>query len=98
MERGLLALHLEPETARLWALVKGDFLLAWDLVRLRTIGRWRVNWNLQAGTFQAAAFCGDSSQGFVAVGRSDILGPLLMRAGKPGRLEELVGSVPETVE
>eukprot|EP00403_Amphidinium_massartii_P003517 CAMPEP_0178375006 /NCGR_PEP_ID=MMETSP0689_2-20121128/2665_1 /TAXON_ID=160604 /ORGANISM="Amphidinium massartii, Strain CS-259" /LENGTH=1208 /DNA_ID=CAMNT_0019994985 /DNA_START=84 /DNA_END=3710 /DNA_ORIENTATION=+ len=89
--KGIVALHIEPETARLWALLKGGVLMAWDLVRLRALGRWRLHWRAHSDTFHPVAFCGNAEDGFFAVGRSDHVGPLLMRsAGSPSRLEDIL--------
>jgi len=54
------ALHLEPQSARLWAILDTGELLAWNLLQAQRLGSWRPQWPVaRAGTFQPMAICED---------------------------------------
>lgn len=57
------ALHLEPQSARLWAILDSGELLAWNLLQTQRLGSWRPQWPVASagGAFQPMAICEDSS-------------------------------------
>jgi len=90
-QRNITALHVQPQTGRLWALLGSDELQAWDLVGFRSLGRWRPQWPFSpAASFQAAAVCEDLSHGVFVMGRLSNGGreplPSLFRAELPVEL------------
>eukprot|EP00929_Paragymnodinium_shiwhaense_P069127 TRINITY_DN34867_c0_g1_i1.p1 TRINITY_DN34867_c0_g1~~TRINITY_DN34867_c0_g1_i1.p1 ORF type:complete len:1311 (-),score=224.56 TRINITY_DN34867_c0_g1_i1:43-3975(-) len=95
VERGLLALHLEPQSGRLWALIRGVVgaeLEGWDLHRFRSLGRRKVRWPVGVGArFSPAAFCeaeGPEGLGLLAVGRTSTRSrPVLLHASLPSVAE-----------
>lgn len=78
-----VALHLEPKRGRLWALVDGGELRAWELLRPRSLGSWRPSWPKQVKDFQGAALCHQDGSGLLVVGRGASSGPSLLRAELP---------------
>lgn len=86
----IVALHFAPESGRLWAIKAGNEVQAWDLLKSRSLGRLKLQWPYGDGVggaaagFQPAAVCEDTWRGvLVAVGRSGIGGPTLLRARLP---------------
>merc|ERR1712129_109925 len=57
------ALHLEPQSARLWVILDSGELLAWNLLQRQRLGSWRPQWPVASagGAFQPMAICEDSS-------------------------------------
>eukprot|EP00927_Polykrikos_kofoidii_P044320 TRINITY_DN38319_c0_g1_i1.p1 TRINITY_DN38319_c0_g1~~TRINITY_DN38319_c0_g1_i1.p1 ORF type:complete len:1278 (-),score=174.59 TRINITY_DN38319_c0_g1_i1:181-4014(-) len=90
----VMTLHLEPRRGRLWAVVRhvqgvssGVELEAWDLLGSQSLGRKRVLWPPGIGVFRPAALCEDEVLGMLAIGRSDVTGPSLLRAALPAELD-----------
>merc|ERR1712032_1201278 len=67
--RRVQALHVEARGARLWAVLREGDVLAWDLLELRSLGRWKVRRPLDAGgiVFQPQALCEDSQHGVLYI-------------------------------
>lgn len=87
MPEEVLSMHVEPSRTRLWALLAGGELQAWDLASPRSLGRWPL-YSSQTGDFRATAVCeGDSSQGLLVTGASDLGGPELFRVEIPTGLD-----------
>jgi len=80
VEQGLTSLHLEPESGRLWAIMGGGDLQAWDLLAPRSLGRWRPFASRKL--FHPSALCEAENSLFV-VGRTDAVGPTILRANLP---------------
>eukprot|EP00971_Amphidinium_carterae_P135442 2683729-Amphidinium_carterae.1 len=72
----LLSLQLQPTDVRLWALFLMDsdagspewHLQAWDLLFLRTAGRWRPSLPWKGGAFRPTAACEDAFRRVFIVG------------------------------
>eukprot|EP00927_Polykrikos_kofoidii_P018927 TRINITY_DN18811_c0_g1_i2.p1 TRINITY_DN18811_c0_g1~~TRINITY_DN18811_c0_g1_i2.p1 ORF type:complete len:1209 (-),score=217.62 TRINITY_DN18811_c0_g1_i2:89-3301(-) len=80
----VVALHLEPLQGRLWLLLIGGDVEAWDLLASRSLGRSRPRWPQSLEKFGATALCEDSGgHGLFALGRSNSGDALLMRAQLP---------------
>mmetsp|Transcript_97908 Transcript_97908/g.304467 ORF Transcript_97908/g.304467 Transcript_97908/m.304467 type:complete len:114 (+) Transcript_97908:1-342(+) len=84
---------MEPETGRLWALLAGGELQAWELRgTARSLARWRPQWPGWAGAFDATAVCGSSSRGVLVAGVTGQGSPELFRTSFPPELRSLGAS------
>jgi len=80
-KRDVMALHVEPRRRRLWALLAGGVIQAWDLAPPRSIGQWKPCWEASGfdGGFEAAALC-EGPDGMLLAGRSARGGPAILAA------------------
>jgi len=89
VERGVVALHLASHRLRLWAVLSTGQIEAWDLLDSRSLGRWKPQWPPVSAGFRLAAICELTGSGsLLAIGRSDTVGPLLLRADLPRSLPD----------
>eukprot|EP00928_Gymnodinium_smaydae_P095467 TRINITY_DN8220_c0_g2_i1.p1 TRINITY_DN8220_c0_g2~~TRINITY_DN8220_c0_g2_i1.p1 ORF type:complete len:1354 (+),score=308.55 TRINITY_DN8220_c0_g2_i1:110-4171(+) len=96
VEVEIRALHVEGlRGGRLWALLGGarPELQVWELQGARSLIRRRLRWPAVAAGFRPVALCEDAVQGTLLVaGRSDAVGPLLLRADLPSLFLERDGA------
>lgn len=92
----VLALSLEPASGRLWALLAGSDIQAWEVLRLRSLGRWRLELPGKGSGFSATALCEDPGSGALYVaGSGGLEGPELVRGSVPSMLDDRAAPGPE---
>lgn len=94
-EQSVLVMHLQPTHGRLWALFSSGELVAWDLLRARSRGRWRPRWPESASHgFQPVAMCEDSNAAMVVLGHGGRDGEaVLVRAQLTASLKSDAGKL-----
>jgi len=75
----IVALHLEPDSGRLWALAAGGALAAWDIFSAQSLGRWRPRWAPKVA-FRPLAICEHPTRGLLALGVAGGRDPMLLSA------------------
>jgi len=80
----VLSLHIHAKTGRLWALFKDDLVQGWDLLQVKTLGRWRLDRAMFQADFQLAAVCETvEDNGLLVVGRSLVDGAAAYQSALP---------------
>lgn len=84
VRQSFTALYVEPASLRLWALTATGFIVAWDLLVPRSLGRWQPKWARGDGTTFPVALCESSASGRIFLAGRDASGrPHLLSAGQP---------------
>lgn len=79
----LAAFHMAAGSGRLWVMLEGGELRAWDVLRAASLGHWTPVWPFSLEEFEAVAICEDSAQRLVAVGTRSDVGASLLQAQLP---------------
>jgi len=84
----VVALHVEAPAGRLWAVLAGERLQAWDLLGPRSLGRWHMRLPASVDSnFGITAVCGGNDGTLWVAGTSEQGEPRLLRAVKPPELQ-----------
>jgi len=91
---GTRALHFEPRSGRLWALLPGGEIEAWELLSTRPLGHWpSPRWPAASSAASVVALCAHAAGGeLFALARGGASGPRLLRARLPPGLDDGFGT------